>query len=294
MPEVIIVDAHGQEHIFPDGFDPKQAAAIVRQRTAQQEPPQPSGGPTAALIAARSAPTVARATTRPVAGFVARHPALTQKVIGAGASTAAGGTGAAIGGVPGAVVGASIRGVTPAQTTIREVAGRWAGEAPAVSRDAAKALAIQNYAKETSGLRLRPTDIIPKPTPANALEHYANSMERGILRLYGPHGEVVSGPSAATEIPRRAATSPARRAIGGLMRIAAPLSGAMTVTDFAQAMEPTRRDIGVMGIGRTLDADDLRMSPEAYEQYRRDYPPLANLLAQKTRDALLRLLGSEP
>jgi hypothetical protein len=30
MPEVVIIAKDGAEHVFPDGFDPKRAAAIVR------------------------------------------------------------------------------------------------------------------------------------------------------------------------------------------------------------------------------------------------------------------------
>jgi hypothetical protein len=35
MPEIVIVDSNGREHVFPDGFDPKRAAAIVQKATAQ-------------------------------------------------------------------------------------------------------------------------------------------------------------------------------------------------------------------------------------------------------------------
>jgi hypothetical protein len=38
MPDVVIVDAAGTEHVFPEGFDPKKAGAIVRYRT-QDHPP---------------------------------------------------------------------------------------------------------------------------------------------------------------------------------------------------------------------------------------------------------------
>lgn len=40
MPEVVIIGADGKEHVFPDGFDPKKAAAIVRGGGAPAE----SGG----------------------------------------------------------------------------------------------------------------------------------------------------------------------------------------------------------------------------------------------------------
>jgi hypothetical protein len=206
---------------------------------------QGSGGASATLAGARALPALKQGVAR----FAANHPAATQKIIGAGISTAAGGVGATVGGVPGAVVGASIRGVTPAQTVIRETAGRMAGEAPAVAQNAARALGIQNYAKETTGLRLKPTDIIPKPNAANALEHYANSMEKGVLRLYGPSGEVVSGPNAVSRIPTKPAPGMLRTAGGAVARGLAKLSGPVAMTDLAQTLEPTRTDIGVMGIG---------------------------------------------
>lgn len=301
MPKRIEID--GQIHEFPDDFTDADITSALDGGSRPAEP-RSSGGATLAATALRAAPGATTKLTRIAGRFAANHPALTQKVIGAGVSTGAGAIGGAVGGVPGAVVGASIRGVTPAQTTIRRVAGQMAGEAPAVADDAAKALGIQNYAKETSGIRLKPTDIIRKPEPANALEHYANSMERGILRLYGPNGEVVSGPSAVTETSR-AARPMARRALSGLQRIArvaAPLSGAMGMTDFAQAVEPNRRDIGVMGIGRTPTADTLNMTPADFEQFRVDNPPLINMLAKKgsemeqyMREALMnRLRGTHP
>lgn len=237
--------------------------------------PETSGGPTAALGALQLMPIAGKAAAR----FAADHPAATQKIIGAGISTAAGGVGGAVGGVPGAVVGASIRGVTPAQTTIRQTAGQLAGESPALASDAAKALAIQNYAKETNGLKLRPTDIIAKPNPSNALESYANSMERGILRLYGPNGEVVSGPSAVSRIPTAAAPSVGRQVLQRIGNVLTPLSIGAGVTDVAQAVEPKRHDIGVMGIGASTPHDE-------------QHPALLNLLYQKAMLARQRLLDS--
>ncbi len=181
---------------LPAGFQ------IVNTPEAPAElPADPSSG---ALPVAAAVADHIPAAVRAVAGFAANHPAATQKVIGAGVSTVAGGLGGAVGGVPGAVVGASIRGVTPAQATIRQVAGQLSGETPAVAETAARALGIQNYARELSGLKIKPTDIIPKPNAANAIEGYANSLEKGILRLYGPNGEVVSGPSAVRELATRA------------------------------------------------------------------------------------------
>lgn len=248
--------------------------AQFAQAATLPEPPS-AGGATAAVTGLRAAPSIVRAAGR----LVASHPAAAQKAIGAGISTAAGGAGAAIGGVPGAVVGASIRGVTPAQTTIRQMAGRVAGESPAVAGEAAKALGIQNYAKELTGTKLTPADIIPKPNAANAVEHYANSMEKGILRLYGPHGEVVSGPSAVSRLPTKPVAGRLMKVASKAGKVLGPLSAATGVTDFAQAVEPNRHDIGVMGIG--LDGE----RPEAE---REAHPALLNDLAQR----LLALIGS--
>lgn len=231
-----------------DAGEPEENIALVvreyqPQATAPEE--QGSGGATALVSAVRGVPSLARGVGR----LVANHPAAAQKAIGAGVSSVAGGIGGAIGGVPGAVVGASIRGVTPAQTTIRQMAGRVAGETPAVASEAARGLGIQNYAKELTGMKINPTDIIPKPNAANAVESYANSMERGILRLYGPNGEVVSGPSAVSRIPTKAVPGRLMTAAKTAGKFLGPLSAATGITDFAQTVEPTRQDIGVMGIG---------------------------------------------
>lgn len=262
MPQRVQFD--GVVHTFPDDFTQADIAKALQSHSmykANQEAAGPtdaaptgplgedvsSGGATAAVTAARSIP----ALTRSAAGFVASHPAAAQKIIGAGVSTIAGGIGGAMGGVPGAVVGASIRGVTPAQATIRQIAGQAAGETPAVATNAARALGIQNYAKELSGLKIKPTDIIPKPNAANAIEHYANSMERGILRLYGPNGEVVSGPSAVGELATKKAPGVVLKAASKVGKVMPWLQAASGITDLAQTIEPNRHDIGIMGIGAT-------------------------------------------
>lgn len=210
--------------------------------------PAPQGFPTAtaAIGALRAGPMVARGVGR----FAANHPAAAQKIIGAGITTAASGLGAYIGGVPGAVVGASIRGVTPAQATIRRVAGRMAGETPEVASEAAKALGITNYAKEY-GIKVGPNDLIPKPNPANAIEHYANSTaEKGVMRLYDEFGRVVSGPNTApplnTPKPQPGLVSKVGSVAGNVL---GRVNGATAMMDLAQAAEPNRRDIGFLGIG---------------------------------------------
>jgi hypothetical protein len=260
-----------------DAGEPEDNIASVIQAytpVASQQAPQTSGGATAAVAGVRALPAVGRT----VGKLVANHPSAAQKAIGAGISTMAGGIGGAVGGVPGAVVGASIRGVTPAQTTIRQMAGRMAGETPAVASDAAKALGIQHYAKELTGMKVNPSDIIPKPNAANAIESYANSMERGILRLYGPSGEVVSGPSTVSRLPVASTPTMTGRLLRGAGKVLGPLQAATGVTDFAQAVEPTRRDIGVMGIG-------LNEPRSAEEQAA--HPALINAIV----DAIRRRMG---
>jgi hypothetical protein len=206
---------------------------------------QGSGGATATLMAGRGVPAAIRSAGR----FAANHPAGTQKAIGAGISTVASGIGAGIGGVPGAVVGASIRGVTPAQAVIRETAGRVAGETPAVAKNAGRAVAVANYATE-AGLPLKPQQLVSTGTAAEAIDNYAEKMGQRIPRVLDQYGKVVVGPEA----PKLSAQAgPVRQAAGrvasGIGRILAPLSAMTGATDFAQTIEPTRRDIGVMGIG---------------------------------------------
>src|SRR5688500_9678385 len=45
MPEIVIVGADGKEHVFPDGFDPKRAAAIVRGGGTPEQKPATLGRP---------------------------------------------------------------------------------------------------------------------------------------------------------------------------------------------------------------------------------------------------------
>jgi len=225
-------------------------AAFVAPEAAPEAPPQAhgSGGASATIGALRAVPAAGRGLAR----FAAKHPAGTQKTIGAGISTVAGGIGAGIGGVPGAVVGASIRGVTPAQSVIRETAGRLAGEAPAVAKNAGRALGVINYAKETPGLMLGTKDLIGTGTPTKALDHYAESMGQKVVRILGPDGKVAIGPEAPKVAAKAGvARTAAGKAAGAVGRILSPLSVMTGATDFAQTVEPTRTDIGVMGLGRS-------------------------------------------
>lgn len=59
MPEVVIVGADGTEHVFPDGFNPKRAAQIVKGQSAPEAKPQP-GSKAAILshVAAKAIPVV--------------------------------------------------------------------------------------------------------------------------------------------------------------------------------------------------------------------------------------------
>jgi hypothetical protein len=56
------------------------------------------------------------------------------------------------------------------------------------------------------------------------------------------------------------------------------LSGAQGVLDLAQMAEPTRKDIGTLGIGKTVHVAG-------------EHPALLNLAAQKIRDAIKGLMA---
>lgn len=206
---------------------------------------QGSGGASATVGAARGIPAAGRSVAR----FAANHPAATQKTLGALFSTGAGAAGAAVGGVPGAVVGASIRGVTPTQAGIRTAAGQMAGEAPEVARTAGRAVAVSNYGKEM-GLKVKPTGLISTGEASRAFDNYADAQGLKAPRVLDQYGKVVYGPEA---VPQPKAPSKAGRLMTGgakgIGKALAAVSGPMGMTDFAQTVEPERRDIGVMGIG---------------------------------------------
>lgn len=240
---------------------------VAQQTSAPPErPPQGTTGAPEAIQGVRHG---APAAIRTMGRFAAKHPAGTQKAIGAGISTIAGGIGAGVGGVPGAVVGASIRGVTPAQSVIRETAGRMAGEAPAVAKNAGRALGVINYAKETPGLMLGTKDLASTGVATKALDSYADSMGQRVVRVLGPDGKVVIGPEAPPKpkAPSRVGGA-LRTSVSGIGRALSAVSGPMGMTDFAQTVEPNRRDIGVMGIGRSVDVPGAH--PPALNQLR-DY-----------------------
>jgi hypothetical protein len=258
--------------------DPFSAYAIQSMASHAQEL-ETSGGATATAAAARALPAAGRLLGR----FAADHPAATQKVIGAGVSTVAGGIGGAVGGVPGAVVGASIRGVTPTQAAIREGAGRLAGETPQIARNAGRAVAVANYATE-AGLPLKPAQLVSTGDAASAIDHYAQSMGQRIPRVLDQYGKVVVGPEAAPVV--KAGPRLIARTASGLARVLAPVSAATGITDFAQAVEPNRHDIGVAGLSFGTPRSD---------EERAEHPALLNLLASRIRTALAaRMAGQEP
>lgn len=255
------------------------AANAMQPMASHDQAPETSGGATAAVTAARGLPGVGRLIGR----VAADHPAATQKVIGAGVSTVAGGIGAAVGGGPGALVGASIRGVTPTQAAIREGAGRLAGEAPQVARNAGRAVSVANYATE-AGLPLKPAQLVSTGDAASAIDNYAQSMGQRIPRVLDQFGKVVVGPEAAPVV--KAGPRLMTRAAGGVLRVLAPISAATGITDFAQAVEPNRHDIGVAGLSfGTPRSDEARAKD----------PALLNMIASRIRAALAaRMAGQEP
>jgi len=110
MPEIVIVADDGTEHVFPDGFDPKEAAAIVR------------GGPSSPTISAALPIEAGVAGARAVPAIVARTGnALT------GAAKAAPLAGQLAGKVvPGIIAGPTAK----ATTSAVEAVGRIASPAP--------------------------------------------------------------------------------------------------------------------------------------------------------------------
>ena len=243
--------------------------------------------------ALRAAPAMGRSMAR----FAASHPAATQKAIGAGISTTAGGIGAAVGGVPGAVVGASIRGVTPAQSVIRETAGRMAGETPEVARTAGRAVAVSNYGKEM-GLALKPEQLISTGNPARAFDAYADANGLKAPRVLDQFGKVVYGPEVA--VARKAPSAAGRLLTGAVKgagmagRVLSAVSGPIGMTDFAQTVDPTRRDIGVMGIGSaqpTPSGDELAQINARNVQGMTDRVAQQDAQWQQLRAAILSRLG---
>lgn len=287
------VDADGP----PSEQDVMQALGSGAPEPAPKED-QGSGGATAAVSAARMAPAALQLAAR----AAANHPAATQKIIGAGISTGASAVGAGIGGVPGAVVGASIRGVTPAQAVIRETAGRLAGETPAVASAAGKAQSVIEYAKPL-GYRLKPSDLAAAPEIETQLRNFAGSAGQKVVQLYGPEGTIVNGGkdvagarfapgpmvNGAVSAAEPGIMSKTLTAAKALSRILAPIQGATAMTDLAQAAEPTRTDIGVMGIGKSQPTPT--MTPEQIQQANAQHQQTWDAQAQRQAQLKARLLS---
>lgn len=281
MPQRI--EYNGEVHEFPDDFTDADISAALQEIDATATTPpaemQSSGVPTMVAGIVQSVPKAVQGAAR----FAANHAAATQKTIGAGITAAASGVGGAIGGIPGAVGGGMIRGVTPSQAVIREVAGRMAGETPHVAGNAARSIMTQNYGKEL-GLRLKPSDLITRPVVPPALDSFAESMGQKIHRLYGPAGEIISGPDALVEMSKPKPPSPLVRAASTANKVLSPLTAATAVTDFAQTVEPTRRDIGVAGIGASVpdlppdEVDRLNARNIAAMEQRLQQPSVIDLI----------------
>lgn len=282
MPRYKYATASGKALILegeqpPSDSDVEQAAkeaGVSLVHASADQPPETAGGALAATTLARSVKPV----VQKVAGAIADSPAaqrMTQKVI---MGTVRGGgamVGNTLGGVPGAIAGSAVTaGLTPTQATIRGTVGKLAGEAPHVTDAAIKAHAITEYGKGV-GIRVGPGAIVDNPAAGGALDSYAGSMGKRIVRLYGPSGEIVSGPQAVAE-------QTAKKGPGLLSKVGAVLpwvQGATGVTDFAQSVEPNRHDIGVAGIGRSQHVPG-------------EEPAVINALVEKIRAALMaRLTG---
>jgi hypothetical protein len=251
--EYLSTDPNAGESVASDVPDKRLRATIAEQLEAKGGR---SGTASALMMAARNTPAAAKAATKVAGRFAANHPSATQKIINAGVRLAASGIGGATAGVPGAIAGLAVAGVTPKQETIRAVGGRMAGESKAVADAAGKALGIQNYIKNTSGVKVNPMDILARSKGLPAAENYAESMGRELLKIYGPDGRVVAGPTAAAPVVEKAAPGIVSRAASGatdklstFLPLLSKLQGATAITDLAQTAEPARKDIGVMGIG---------------------------------------------
>jgi hypothetical protein len=240
--------------------DPFASFVASQQAAPPEQEPQGSGGASMTLGAMRAAPAAGRGVAR----FAANHPAGVQKAISVGMTGLGSSLGAGIGSVfsplgavPGALAGAAAKGLTPTQANIREWAGRGMGEAPDVAKAAGRAQGIQEYIKNTSGIKVDPAHILERAKGLPAGEAYTKSQGRELLKILGPDERVVLGPTA--EAAPKAPGAAARLATqgGGAIRTGlrtagkalSAVSGPMAMTDFAQTVEPNRTDIGVMGIG---------------------------------------------
>lgn len=129
--EVVVLDSNNVEHVFPEGFDPSRAAAIVRAN--EKTPVQKVETRTWADTATDALPAIGGA----LGGIVG----------GIGGTVA----GMGVGGVPGAVGGAALGG--GAGESLRQLVNYARGkEIPASSIDAAKSIATQGAVQGASEL----------------------------------------------------------------------------------------------------------------------------------------------
>jgi len=101
LPEVVIVGADGTEHVFPPGFDPRRAAAIVRQGASAAPVKTPEPDMLSRLL------SLVPSTDTMVGALPAVAGAAGGLIGGAGGSA----FGLGVGGVPGAVGGAALGGM---------------------------------------------------------------------------------------------------------------------------------------------------------------------------------------
>ena len=147
--EVVIVGNDGREHVFPPGFDPKRAAAIVRGQATRKQATPPPAAATADMMAQSTFegdPTAPRTWTDTAVDAL---PMLGG--IGGGIVGGIGGTvlGMGVGGVPGAVGGATLGG--GAGESARQLINRARGaDAPATALDAATGIGIQGAVQGAS------------------------------------------------------------------------------------------------------------------------------------------------
>lgn len=247
---------------LPPGFELVEESAatglppgFMLEQAVTEPPPQTSGVATGAIAGLRSVPAIARGLAR----VAANHPAAAQKAINAGVTGTAASIGAVFGGTPGAITGGAVRGVAPTQMGIRETMGRLAGETPTAAKSAGRAVGAANYARETYGLPLKPTDMVSTGHAARAVDNYVESAGLRIPRVLDQYGKVVIGPEAA---PIAKAPGVAGRlltrggtAVSAIGKVLAPLNGMAAMGDLAQAAEPNRKDIGFLGLGASQPPD---------------------------------------
>lgn len=248
--EYDLTDEQAYQYALQQSEQEKQQA---QQEMDALQPPSGTGTPTGVAMAARGVPGIIKVGARGVAA----NPAYAQKIINAGTTATAAAIGGNIGGIPGALAGGAVKGMAPSQAGLRESAGRILGEAPDAARTAGRATGTVNYAKEMAGMRLAPTDLISTGDAARAVDAQAEANGLKVVRLYGADGKVAIGPEAPVATQPAARPGIMGRTAEKVARVApalARVSGVTAVGDLAQAVEPNRRDIGVLGIGASPES----------------------------------------